>query len=86
MSDDYCRLMFKKVMEYLQKDEVQLAGSTFACDCNKMNIDLGPIKCLFFCQSDKNELIKLISGYSFMPSDIKQYYYNPEKAFIDFPK
>jgi hypothetical protein len=37
-----------------------------------------------FKQTDENELIKLVCGYHFMPADLKKYYDNPQKAFIDY--
>ena len=83
-NDDYCRFMFKRVMEYLNKNDVKNAGVSFVSDCNKKEIDLGILTMLFFSQTDKNELIKLVCGYPFMPPDLRQYYDNPEKAFVDY--
>ena len=81
---DYCRFMFKRVMEYVNNNDVKNAGISFASDCNKKGIDLGFLSMLFFRQTDKNELIKLVCGYPFMPPDLRQYYDNTEKAFDDY--
>lgn len=81
---EYCRWMFKRVMGYINNNDVKQAGISFASDCNTKGIDLGFLKMMFFYQNDKYELIKLICGYSFMPPDLKIYYDNPQKALIDF--
>ena len=84
--DEYCRWMFQRVMEYINRNEIKEAGISFAIDCNKKDIDLGFLRMMFFNQSDKYSLIKLICGYSFMPQEFQKYYDNPEKALIDYKK
>ena len=83
-SEDY-RMIFRRVMEYLQKDDVRQGLMSFLSDCIKYDIDLGMLKMYFLTITDKNELIKTIAGYTFMPDDIKAYYINPDKAFKDYP-
>jgi len=83
-NDEYCRFMFRRVMDYLKNNKVMEAGMSFASDCNKKDIDLGFLGMFLFKQTDENELIKLVCGYHFMPADLKKYYDNPQKAFIDY--
>jgi hypothetical protein len=82
--DKYCRFMFTRVMEYLNKKQVKEAGISFASDCNKKGIQLGFIGMMLFNQKDENELLRIICGFHFMPTDLKQYYHNPQKAFEDY--
>jgi len=82
--DEYCRWMFRRVMDYIKENKVKEAGASFASDCNKRDIDLGFLGMMLFHQRDKHELIKLICGYSFMPADLKIYYDKPEKAILDY--
>lgn len=76
--------MFQRVMEYVNKNEIELAGKSFVSDCNKRYIDLDIFKYMLFNETDKYSLIKLICGLHFMPRDLKKYYDNPEKALIDY--
>ena len=76
--------MFRRVMDYLKNNQVMEAGMSFASDCNKKDINLGFLGMFLFKQTDKNDLIRLVCGYHFMPDDLKKYYDNPEKAFIDY--
>lgn len=82
--DEYCRWMFKRVMEYVNNNDIKNAGISFASDCNKKQIDLGFLGLMLFNQTDKYELIKLICGFSFMPSDLSIYYDNPQKALENY--
>lgn len=83
-NDEYCRFMFKRVMDYINENKIREAGLSFLSDCDKKNIDLGILKMMFLYQTNKYDLIKLICGYPFMPSDLRIYYDDPEKAMIDY--
>jgi hypothetical protein len=84
--DKYCRWMFQRVMEYVNRNKIKEAGISFVSDCHKRDIDLGFLEMMLFHQSDKYSLIKLICGYSFMPPEFQKYYDNPEQALIDYKK
>lgn len=88
--DEYCRFMFKRVMEYLINKKTNYsfeAGCSFASDCNKSKLDLGGLGLFLFKKENTAEdVIKLVCGYSFMPKDLRLYYEKPEKAFEDYSK
>lgn len=60
-NDEYCRFMFKRVIEYLNKNDIKNVGISFASDCNKKEIYLEILTMLFFKQTDKIELIKRLN-------------------------
>ena len=82
-NDEYCRWMFTRVMAYINENKIQEAALSFLSDCDKEDINLGILHMLFINQTNKYDLIQLICGYSFMPSDLSIYYDNPEKAFLE---
>ena len=82
MDNDY---IFKRMMDYIIEDNFEEARMSILSDISK--IDNNPMGSMII-MSSKNiiELIKNTSGFSFMSENIKKYYFNPEKALIDYKK
>jgi len=83
MTDSSTEFIFKRMMDYILKDEFNNAKMSIMSDLSKM--DDKPLTSMIIMSSqDPISLIKNAAGVHFMSENIQQYYNNPEKALIDY--
>ena len=75
--------IFERMMEYVIKDDFTNAKASIISDISK--IDNNPLSCMIIMNAENHiDLIKIVSGFSFMDKNIQKYYTNPELAFIEY--
>ena len=83
MTDSNGEFIFKRMMDYILKDDFHNAKMSIMSDLSK--IDNNPLTNVVIMSSqDVISLIKNAAGFHFMSQNIQQYYDNPEKALIDY--
>ena len=83
MNDSNSEFIFKRMMDYILKDDLLNAKMSIMSDLSK--IDENPLTSRVIMSSqDAISLIKNVAGFHLMSQNIQQYYDNPEKALIDY--
>ena len=83
MAESNGEFIFKRMMDYILKDDFHNAKVSIMSDLSK--IDNNPLTSVVIMSSqDVISLIKNAAGFHFMSQNIQQYCDNPEKALIDY--
>ena len=83
MTDSNGEFIFKRMMDYILKDDFHNAKMSIMSDLSK--IDNNPLTNVVIMSSqDAISLIKNVAGFHLMSQNIQQYYDNPENALIDY--
>ena len=83
MTDSSTEFIFKRMMDYVLKDDLLNAKISIMSDLSK--IDENPLTSRVIMSSqDAISLIKNVAGFHLMSQNIQLYYDNPEKALIDY--
>ena len=75
-----CESLLRNVVKNLKDGIVMNAGLEFVSDCNKANIDLGPLALTLLESTKSNEVLEIVCGYPWMPSKIQELRKYPDKV------
>ena len=77
-------LLFQRMMQLILQNNLKEAKASAISDMNKVGKINSLSAIMIMIAKNDIELIKVVADFDIMSNEVKQYYTNPQKAFVDY--